>query len=176
MRPRCQVVNDERSCELCWSAAKLDNVSWRGDSEWSVRSRRTHLRLSFDGGGSPNPCASMLQLCALRLARGVTHLSVPFPILHTMNRLPLWNKISSPGGAVMGKRGFTQEPCALRPGAESATYSGSVLRLAEQARSDGWGQEDCFVAVLLREVAARGSSGTQSRIRSAVSPRRKSLE
>lgn len=52
----------------------------------------------------------------------------------------------------------------------------SAARLAEQARSDGWSHEDYLAAVLSREVTARESSGTQTRIRSAGFPTRKSLE
>ncbi|MFE5790858.1 ATP-binding protein [Rhodococcus erythropolis] len=52
----------------------------------------------------------------------------------------------------------------------------SAARLAEQARSDAWSHEDYLAAVLSREVTARQSSGSQTRIRSAGFPTRKSLE
>jgi hypothetical protein len=48
----------------------------------------------------------------------------------------------------------------------------SAARLAEQARSDGWSDEDYLAAVLSREVTARESSGTQTRSRPARLPTR----
>ncbi|MCJ0907212.1 ATP-binding protein [Rhodococcus sp. ARC_M6] len=75
-----------------------------------------------------------------------------------------------------GRNGFTQGDRALRPGVEGARIRESAARLAEQARSDGWSHEDYLAAVLSREVTARESSGSQTRIRSAGFPTRKSLE
>lgn len=43
-----------------------------------------------------------------------------------------------------------------------------TARLAEQARSDGWSQEDYLAAALPREVTARESSATQNRIASRI--------
>src|SRR5690348_3182659 len=52
----------------------------------------------------------------------------------------------------------------------------AAARLAAQARQDSWTHEEYLAAVLSREVAARESSGAQTRIRSAGFPNRKSLE
>lgn len=52
----------------------------------------------------------------------------------------------------------------------------SAARLAGQARDAGWSFEEYLAAVLSREVSAREASGTETRIRSAGFPTRKSLE
>lgn len=51
-----------------------------------------------------------------------------------------------------------------------------AARLAEQARDSGWSFEQYLLAVLDREVSARDSSGSTTRIRAAGFPNRKTLE
>ncbi|MCU1404946.1 MAG: istB-like binding family protein, partial [Glaciihabitans sp.] len=52
----------------------------------------------------------------------------------------------------------------------------AALRLADQARTDGWSHEEYLAAVLEQEVSAREASGGDMRIRSAGFPARKTLE
>ena len=54
--------------------------------------------------------------------------------------------------------------------------SQAAARLAEHARDSGWTHEDYLAAILEREVAARGASGAQLRIRAAGFPAVKTLE
>ncbi len=48
--------------------------------------------------------------------------------------------------------------------------------LAEQARTEGWTHEHYLAAVLSAEVSSREASGSETRIRAARFPARKSLE
>ena len=52
----------------------------------------------------------------------------------------------------------------------------AASRLADHARDAGWTHEEYLAAVLEREVAARGASGAQLRIRAAGFAARKTLE
>ena len=53
--------------------------------------------------------------------------------------------------------------------------SGSIGRLTDRARSEGWAHEEYLAACLQREVAARDSHGAEGRIRAARFPRRSDL-
>jgi DNA replication protein DnaC len=59
---------------------------------------------------------------------------------------------------------------------KAPTLRGSVARLAERARAEGWSHEEFLAACLQREVAAREAHGGEGRIRAARFPARKSLE
>src|SRR6266550_2655813 len=59
---------------------------------------------------------------------------------------------------------------------KAPSLAGSVERLAERARTDGWTHEEFLAACLEREVAARQDHGGEGRIRTARFPARKTLE
>jgi DNA replication protein DnaC len=59
---------------------------------------------------------------------------------------------------------------------KAPTLRGSVARLADRARAEGWTHEEFLAACLQREVAAREAHGGEGRIRAARFPARKSLE
>jgi DNA replication protein DnaC len=73
-------------------------------------------------------------------------------------------------------RDLTAELAFLTRALKAPTLRGSVARLAERARSEGWSHEEFLVACLQREVAAREAHGGEGRIRHARFPARKSLE
>jgi IstB-like ATP binding protein len=73
-------------------------------------------------------------------------------------------------------RDLTAELVVLTRALKAPTLRGSVARLAERARAEGWSHEEFLAACLQREVAARESHGGEGRIRHARFPARKSLE
>jgi DNA replication protein DnaC len=73
-------------------------------------------------------------------------------------------------------RDLTGELAFLTRVLKAPTLRGSVARLAERARAEGWTHEEFLAACLQREVAARQAHGGEGRIRAARFPARKSLE
>jgi DNA replication protein DnaC len=73
-------------------------------------------------------------------------------------------------------RDLTAELAFLTRALKAPTLRGSVARLAERARAEGWSHEEFLAACLQREVAAREAHGGEGRIRAARFPARKSLE
>ena len=73
-------------------------------------------------------------------------------------------------------RDLSAELAFLTRALKAPTLRGSVARLAERARAEGWTHEEFLAACLQREVAARESHGGEGRIRAARFPARKSLE
>jgi DNA replication protein DnaC len=73
-------------------------------------------------------------------------------------------------------RDLTAELAFLTRALKAPTLRGSVARLAERARAEGWSHEEFLAACLQREVAAREAHGGEGRIRQARFPARKSLE
>ncbi len=59
---------------------------------------------------------------------------------------------------------------------KAPSLAGSVDRLAERARAEGWSHEEFLAACLEREVAARQEHGGENRIRAARFPARKAIE
>jgi DNA replication protein DnaC len=73
-------------------------------------------------------------------------------------------------------RDLSAELAFLTRALRAPTLRGSVARLAERARAEGWTHEEFLAACLQREVAAREAHGGEGRIRQARFPARKSLE
>jgi DNA replication protein DnaC len=73
-------------------------------------------------------------------------------------------------------RDLTAELAFLTRVLKAPTLRGSVARLAERARAEGWTHEEFLAACLQREVAARQAHGGEGRIRAARFPAPKSLE
>jgi DNA replication protein DnaC len=73
-------------------------------------------------------------------------------------------------------RDLTGELAFLTRALKAPTLRGSVARLAERARAEGWSHEEFLAACLQREVAARQAHGGEGRVRAARFPARKSLE
>jgi DNA replication protein DnaC len=78
--------------------------------------------------------------------------------------------------ATTATRDLTGELAFLTRALKAPTLRGSVARLAERARAEGWSHEEFLAACLQREVAAREAHGGEGRIRHARFPARKSLE
>jgi DNA replication protein DnaC len=78
--------------------------------------------------------------------------------------------------ATTATRDLTAELAFLTRALKAPTLRGSVARLAERARAEGWSHEEFLAACLQREVAAREAHGGEGRIRAARFPARKSLE
>ena len=78
--------------------------------------------------------------------------------------------------AAVAARDIGAELAFLTRALKAPTLRGSVARLAERARAEGWSHEEFLAACLQREVAARESHGGEGRIRHARFPARKSLE
>ena len=73
-------------------------------------------------------------------------------------------------------RNVASEIAYLTRALKAPSLAGSVERLADRARAEGWTHEEFLAACLQREVAAREAHGGEGRIRAARFPARKSLE
>jgi DNA replication protein DnaC len=81
-----------------------------------------------------------------------------------------------PATTATRNRDLTAELAFLTRALKAPTLRGSVARLAERARAEGWSHEEFLAACLQREVAAREAHGGEGRIRAARFPARKGLE